>query len=235
MTTQSPARRIPQAPMGAKPSNSQKLIYVSDKLGLSGLKGMQGSTVNIVDTVALNTNTDRQILNFFSQTQGKSRNFSNFQTGQLQAGEAMVIEEVAFILLLATTADLTDNANAILDAVPLSQASSNALPNAKGIIAGSLMNIIIANQTVVKDYNGFEMIPSFNPKATGLVALDSSDSDIRTVGPDKINLEAPPVLPPNQGIKITLEISPTGTVPSYTFIMCVAGRFGSIFASKTTL
>lgn len=217
-----------------KPTKAGKLIYVSDKLGLAGIKEMQGSSVNIVDTIALPTSTDRQILNFFANTQGKSRNFSNFQAGLLKAGEAMVMEEVSFILIVATSADLTSNANAILAAVPFSQASATQLPNAAGIMAGSLMNIKIANTTVVKDYNLIELMPSFNPIASGISTLDTATATNRVIGPDKIKLEAPAVLPPNQAVSVTLEIPPTGTVPAFTFIMCVVGRFGSIFSGKTT-
>lgn len=229
-----PARPVQKIPTKANaPSKAGKLIYISDKLGLDGIKEMQGSTVNIVDTVALITGADRQVLTFFAQS-GKSRNFSNFQNGSLRAGEAMVIEELAFILLVTTNADLTSNANAILFAMPLSQATAAQLPNFAGINVGSLINMKIANSQIVKDYNAFEMIPSFNPGAAGLTTLDSATATNRVIGPDKIKLEAPSVLPPNQSISVTLEIPPTGTVPAFTHIMCVAGRFGSIFAGKIT-
>jgi hypothetical protein len=94
----------------------------------------------------------------------------------------------------------------------LSIASAAQLPNAQGMLAGSLVNISIANSTVVKDYNAFEMIPGFNPKTTGIALYDSATATNRTVGPNRIPLESPPVLPPNQGISISLEVPPTGTV-----------------------
>jgi hypothetical protein len=228
----SPRRTAPKT-VGQTPTQAQKLIYVANKLGLTGIKEMQGSTVNIVDTVALVTNAARQTLTFFSNSIGKSRNFSNFQSGTLKAGEALVIEELAFFLVVATTADLTADANAILSVVPFNMATEVQFPNAEGAQLG-LINISIANSVVVKDYCAYELLPAFTGKATGLTVFDSATATNRLVGPSKIPLEAPPVLPPNQKISITLEIPPTGTVPTFTFVMCVAGRFGSIFSGKTT-
>lgn len=229
--------KFPTAPKpstGGKPSQPQKLIYVADKLGLSGLKDMQGSSVNIVDTVPLATNTGRQILSFFSQSANKSRNFSNFQNGSLKAGEAMVIEELAFFLVVATNADLTSDANAILTLIPVSLSSATAYPNKQSFNTG-LINITIANSKVVKDFSAFEQDPAFNQNASGMTSFDTATATNVRTGPAKIRLESPPVLPPNQALSITLEIPPTGTIPAFSNIMCIAGRFGSIFAGKTTL
>jgi len=228
-------KRLIQSPqLGVTPTNSQKLIYISQKLGLTGIKGMQGSTVNIFDTVPLITNADRQTLSFFSQTSNKSRNFTNFQNGTLNAGEAMIVEDLSFYLITTTNADLTSNANAILTAAPITATSATAYPNRSGFLSG-LINVTIANSRVVKDLNGYEQTPVFNTKATGIAVTDSAIATERVIGASKIYLESPPVLPPNQKINVTIEIAPTGTIPANTFIVCVAGRFGSIFAAKTTL
>lgn len=230
-----PIAPAPHPNLGKTPTKSQKLIYVAEKLGLDGLAEMQGSTVNIVDTVPLVTGAVRQTLTFFSQSQGKSRNFSNFQNGALKAGEAMVIEELTFVLIVATTADLTSDANAIVNYLPLSLATETQYPNAESFFGGGLINISIANSKVVKDYNAFEGVPAFNPRTTGLVSFDTATATNKFFGSSTIKLESPPVLPPNQVISVTIEISPTGTIPAFTFIQCIAGRFGSIFAAKATL
>ncbi len=221
-------------PTNQKPLAADKLIYVANKLNLGGLAGMQGSTRNIFDTVKLNTGAGRQTLQFFSAPQGKARSFSNFQAGTLQAGEALVIEEIVYILLVLTTNALNDPENAIVRAIPITMASATQYPNSEGFFAGGLLNIMVANSTVVKDYNTFEGLPAFNPKNTGMVAYDSSDADIRYMGANKIILESPPVLAPNLGLSVAQEIAPTGTIPDFTYVMAIAGRFGSLFAGKTT-
>jgi hypothetical protein len=219
--------------IGKKPTASQKLINVSNKIGLPGIAEQQGSSVNIMDTVPLVTNAQRTTLTFFTNTTGKSRNFANFSS-TLKAGESLVLEEIAFLLVVATTADLTSDANAILSVVPIMQSSATAFPN-KDAFALGLLNIIIGNTGVVKDYCGYEQLGSFNPSATGLTVIDTATATNRVVGASKIKLEAAPTLPPNLIPKITYDFAPTGTVPAFTFVTCIAGRFGSIYSAKTTL
>lgn len=222
------------AAIGVSPTPSQKLIYISKKLGLPGIQGMQGSTFNLFDTVALAAGTGRQTLNFFASTANKSRNFSNFQNGSLKAGEAMVIEELAFFLVTMTSADLTSDANAITAINLLSGATAAMFANAEGAILG-MLNISIANQKVVKDYMTFELHPFFNPATNGISTFDTATATNTVLGGSKIKLESPPVLPPNQSLSVSLEIGVTGAVAAFTSVMCVAGRFGSIFSAKTTL
>jgi hypothetical protein len=222
------------APIGASPTASQKLIYVAKKLGLPGLAGQQGSTFNLFDTVLLTAGTDRQTLNFFSNTSNKSRNFSNFQNGSLKAGEAMVIEEICFFIVNLTNTDLTSNANAITGINLLSGATAAMFANAEGAVLG-MLNLSIANQKVVKDYMTFELHPFFNPQTTGVSTFDTATATNTLVGASRIKLESPPVLPPNQSLNIAWEIGVTGAVAASTAIMCVAGRFGSLFSAKTTL
>lgn len=235
------AKMRPRA-IGETPSQSQKLLYIAGKLGLN-LTGMQGSTVNIVDTVLVNTNaTTRQTLSFFSQTQNKSRNFSNFQNGTLNAGEAMVIESLSFFLLTLSATNLTLDATTISSLRPISQVDAAQISLKEALQLG-LINITIANSKVVKDYMCFEQNPSFNPKTTGIALGEALAGDTapvaifpeEVVGQNTISLEAPPVLPPNQKLEISLELPPVGTVTGNLAIMCVAGRFGSIFSAKTPL
>jgi len=226
---------------GINPTASQKLQYVANKLGLQGISKMQGSTVNLFDTVLLPSSlTSRQTLSFFVNAGNKSRNFSNFQNGQLNAGEAMVIETVSFFLVNLSATNLSIDSTTINQMIPISQASAN-LVSLKASLTLGIMNLTIANSRVVKDYNTFEQNVSYNPKTSGIAlgsVLDSADTATfpqEAIGNNTISLEAPPVLPPNQKIELTLELPPVGTVTGNIGVMCVIGRFGSIFASRTTL
>src|ERR1700754_4825835 len=97
-------RRRSNGTSGRTPTKSQKLIHVADKLGLTGIKEMQGSSLNIVDTVPLVANATRQTLTFFNNCSQKSKNFSNFQNGKLPAGGSFAMEYVTFIYMVLTTA-----------------------------------------------------------------------------------------------------------------------------------
>jgi hypothetical protein len=232
-------RRPSGSNLGVTPTQAQKLAYISKKLGLKGIEGMQGSTMNLTDTVILATGaTTRQTLTFFAPN-GKSRNYSNFQQGKLGAGEAMVIERVSFFAMVLSATNLTLDATTATDIIPLSwlNVTQASLTLPAGLKTG-LMNITIANQKVVKDFNIFEADPSYNPQSNGVGATSHATATASTMVPMGYNgivLESPPVLPPNQGMTITLEVGPVGTAAANLAIMCVVGRFGSIFASKTTL
>jgi hypothetical protein len=227
--------------IGRTPTNAQKLIYIANKLGLKGISGMQGSSVNLYDTVLLSSVTGRQKLTFFEQTGNKSRNFTNFQNGTLGAGETLIMERVRFFLLqLSGGNDLTNDAQAVSEMYPISSIESTAVQFEDAFLMGT-MNISIANQTVTKDYQIIESNPSYNRKTTGIcpaVGLDDAGVPFpltQTHGNNNIEIDAPPVLPPNQKFNITLEIPPVGTISANLAVMCVVGDFGSIFASKTTL
>jgi hypothetical protein len=231
--------------LGVTPTNSQKLIYVSDKLGLQGIKGMQGSTVNIFDTVLLATNTGVTNVPFFSTTSNKSQNFTNFQNGTLPAGETLIIERVAYFLATLSGIDLTSDATQITDITPLSEmTTTNGGFTIPGAFKMMQMAVVIANQTVVKSFLCHEVNPAFNPQTNGVsrqvytistAALPATTTDYGLSGQNSIIMEAPPVLPPNQKITIPVRIPPVGTMTGTKALICVAGRFGSIFASKTTL
>jgi hypothetical protein len=220
--------------IGRRPTASQQLIHTSDKLGLPGIKEMQGTTFNLFDTIMLPTGAGRQTLNFFSSTANKSNNFTNFQAGMLKAGESMVIEELNFIVLVLSGTDLTSDATAITGMYTLLGTPETIIPNAEGMILGQL-RLSIMNQTVSKAVNTFELHPSFNRRTSGIATIDTATATNRLVGQSKLMLESAPILPANQSLQVSWDIAPTGTVAANTAIMCVAGRFGSIYSSKTTL
>jgi hypothetical protein len=235
--------RVRRSPIGALPTAQQKLAYIASKLKLDGLVEMQGSTVNLYDTVLLTTAAaTRQTLNFFSNANGKSKNFSNFQAGKLGAGEAMVMEQVQFFLVTMSATNLALDGTTISSLVPLSQVNATPLSLKEALQLG-VMNLTIANQQVVKNALINEVNPNFNPKTTGIhlgaiqtgATFDTIVFPEETIGQNTIYLESPPVLPPDQGFQLTVEFPPVGTVTGNLAIMCVVGRFGSIFSAKTTL
>lgn len=241
VTKRTPRTKSNAGPIGASPTNSQKLIYIANKLGLGALAQMQGTTMSLFDTQPLVTNAGRQVLTFFDNTGNRSRNFSNFQNGSLQAGEAMVMEEVKFWLVVTSGTDLSQDTTSIVSMIEISAAPTTAYPNVESFQDG-LLSLTIANSQVIKDYQLSDVNPSFNKRNTGISLAEIANTaslaiiaSRRTHGSSTVDLEAPPVLPPNQKFKFTVEIPPTGTVPANTFIMMSVGRFGSIFAAKTTL
>lgn len=226
--------------LGVSPTNSQKLIYISNKLKLTGIQDMQGSSFNIFDTIAMATNTGANVLSFFSNSNSKSLNFTNLPTGKLQAGEAMIIERMTFFCVLLSSATLTVDSASITDVIPISSLNvASGQFTQPGSIKTAQANISIANQTVSKTYNIFESVPEFNPQTCGTavgVQVTATPSTVTgTAGYNGIAVEAPPVLPPNQAVTISLRMGPVGTMTGIIGMQCVLGRFGSIFASKTTL
>jgi hypothetical protein len=194
----------------------------------------------LYDTIVLNTSTGRQTLQFFNQAAGKSQNFSNFQAGTLQAGESMVLERVLFFMVTLTATNLTLDATAITDIIPFSQLTvAQGTLTQPGSLRTAQYQISIANQLVVKYGSVVETSPMFNPATTGISVGTHTTATATTIdgpfGYAGIVQEAPPVLPPNQGLEIDLQFGPVGTVTGTQAIMCVVSRFGSIFSSKTTL
>ncbi len=216
-------RRNPNSSVGVSPTAAQKLIHVSNAVGNGSIKNMQGSTVNIFDTVALVTGAGRQTLNFFNNTSSKSKTWSNFQQGKLPQGASLMMQKVSFIYILATTAAF-DDANVMIAQTPISGVAAALQP----INMGQL-GISIANSQVVSNYLIYESNPAWNPNTTGIAAASATP-----MGQNSIPLEAAPVLPENQGLLVTLDI-PALTAPAFAFVMCVIGRFGSLYSSKVNL
>lgn len=246
------AHHTPHQNLGVSPTNAQKLIYISNKLGLTGIAGMQGTTFNLFDTIPLPTGGGAVSLSFFAASGNKAPQFSNFNPQGLSAGEAMLIERTTFFIAVVQGTSLTDPNAAISDLIPigtLADAISNPIQGGGQIqFPGSLkmaqMSIKIANQTVLKEYLTHEQNPEFNPLTTGVsqtgisvAALPAKGGGVN--GQNVIPMEAPPVLAPNLGLAVLFEAAPIGTITAPSgFMLClvaVVGRFGCIYASKTTV
>jgi hypothetical protein len=239
-----PQIRQRRSPMiGFSPTQAQKLIYVSKNLGLTAIESMQGSTVNLYDTVLLSTNaTARQTLSFFGNANNKSLNFSNFQSLTLKTGEAMTIETVTFILLTLSSTTLSADSTTITAMTPISMVTAAQVSLRDALFLGQ-MKISIANKGVVKEYLGYEQYPDFNPKTNGVsmgaiestATFDTLVTPPQIHGQNSITLESPPVIPPDQKWSLEYTVPPVGTVTGNLAVMCVVGRFGSIFSAKVNL
>lgn len=234
-------RQRQQTQIGVSPTNSQKLIYIANKLGLTGIQAMQGASVNIYDTVNIVTATGRQNLKFFETTSNKSLNFTNFQNGSLNSGETLIMEKMKFFLLELSATDLNSNATYVTNMWSFASVPDTGVVGNRSALKLGLININIANSTVTKTFQINETDPTVNRQTTG-IAPGNLAADAGTLvpfdaiyGPSTIHLEAPPVLPPNQKVIVSLELPPVGTLTGNLAIMCVVGDFGSIFAAKTTL
>lgn len=239
MAVQNRQRAVQNAAQTQSPTKSQKLIYIADKLGIPALKQMQGSTFNIFDTVLLATNTAYNTIEFFANTTQKPLQFTNMQAGTLSAGEALVMEDITFLLLQLSAATLAD-ATSIVDIKAISEVAGTGIVSNPGALKFAQCEISIANQVVVRKFNIFETNPQFNPRTTGsespiLSTAGSPFTTFGTTGQNKIPLEANPVLPPNLRVSVKLSMAAIGTLTGNWAICCVLGRFGSIFSAKTNM
>jgi len=91
-----------------------KLALVNNKLGNPALKLNQGSTFEIYDYVAPVNVGGAETITFFGNVNTKTFPFTNIQQNQLQVGEALAIQYIAFTRLLVDRAT-----GAIETAVPL--------------------------------------------------------------------------------------------------------------------
>lgn len=73
-----------------------KLAAVNNKLGNPGLKKNQGSSVEVWDYIKITTPGAAGVIRFFENVNAKSFPFTNIQQNQLQVGEALAVEYIAF-------------------------------------------------------------------------------------------------------------------------------------------
>lgn len=96
-----------------------KIALVNNKLGNPALKNNQGTSSEVYDYVQV-TPGNAAVVRFFENVNTKTFPFTNIQQNQLQAGEALSIEYIAFtrITARAGTNEITAFA-ALTDAVPV--------------------------------------------------------------------------------------------------------------------
>jgi hypothetical protein len=76
-----------------------KLAMVGNRIGNPGLKNNQGSSVELYDYVQPNAIGSRETIRFFENVNTKQFPYSNLQINQLQVGEALSIQYIAFTKL----------------------------------------------------------------------------------------------------------------------------------------
>lgn len=216
-------------PPGVSWTQKQKLARQANKVGVPGISAQQPATVNIFDTVVVATSANRQTLTFFSNAQGKSKNFTNWANQTYYAGESLLCTHIWFTAYTVSSSNLTADTTTITS-IPDNLANSGAPGLALGIL-----NFNIGNTTVIKNFNTFELIPAFNPAATGLAATEAVAGGTNYVtGASKIRLEANPAIVPNIQISATLDIPPV-TLSGTWVVSCYIGRTGTIYNPGGTM
>lgn len=92
-----------------------KLAMVNNKLGNPGLKRNQGSSVEVYDYVKVTPGT-AGVVRFFDAVNTKVFPFTNIQQNQLQVGEALAIEYIAFTRIVVKLGKI-QNFDALTDSV----------------------------------------------------------------------------------------------------------------------
>jgi hypothetical protein len=189
-----------------------KLALVNNKLGNPGLKKNQGSTFEVYDYVNVTAGIGTsQVVRFFSSVNTKTAPFTNLQQNQLQVGEALSIEYIAFTRLV------TDRVSGkLLSLTPLLSLSELSL---------SQMSILLDNSRIIKVNSLMRSFESFNTKGgTAKNYLFYPDTDL--------------VIPPQ--ISFTTELAvPTNTDTAGTdetiYYGCHLFGTGSILNLKTNV
>jgi hypothetical protein len=113
-----------------------KLAMVNNKLGNPALKLNQGSSVEAYDYVEVTgTIGTKQTLRFFENVNAKSFPFTNIQQNQLQVGEALAIEYIAFTRIVVKAGKIT---------------SFNALTQSVDALALSQFSFLLDNSRIIK-------------------------------------------------------------------------------------
>jgi hypothetical protein len=128
-----------------------KLAMVNNKLGNPGLKKNQGSTFEVYDYVNVTAGIGTsQVVRFFSSVNTKTAPFTNLQQNQLQVGEALAIEYIAFTRLV------TDRVSGkLLSMAPLLSLTELSL---------SQMSILLDNSRIIKVNSLMRSFEAFNTK-----------------------------------------------------------------------
>lgn len=143
-----------------------KLALVNNRLGNPGLKKNQGSSVEIWDYINVSgTIGTAQTIRFFENVNTKQLPFTNIQQNQLQVGEALAIEYIAF------TRVATDKNNGVL-------CTQQALVNVTGL-ALSQFSFLLDNSRIIKNNSLTRTNPLFNTKGqTASNSLFYPDTDL---------------------------------------------------------
>jgi hypothetical protein len=142
-----------------------KLAMVNNKLGNPALKLNQGSSVEAYDYVEVTgTIGTKQTLRFFENVNAKSFPFTNIQQNQLQVGEALAIEYIAFTRIVVKAGKIT---------------SFNALTQSVDALALSQFSFLLDNSRIIKINSLTRTFADLNTKgSTSNNSLFYPDTDL---------------------------------------------------------
>lgn len=160
-----------------------KLALVNNRLGNPGLKKNQGSSVEIWDyinvTAAIGT---AQTIRFFENVNTKQLPYTNIQQNQLQVGEALAIEYIAFTRIA-------------LDKDGMVLCTQKALVDVTGL-ALSQFSFLLDNSRIIKNNSLTRTNPLFNTKGqTATNSLFYPDTDLTL--PPQISFTGELTIPAN--------------------------------------
>jgi hypothetical protein len=143
-----------------------KLAMVGNRLGNPGLKNNQGSTFEVYDYIDVTATIGaKQTLRFFESVNTKTFPFTNLQQNQLQVGEALAIQYIAFTRIEVSATGAVRN--------------QNALVNAVSGLALSQFSILLDNSRIIKINSLTRSNTDLNPKGgTATNSLWYPDTDL---------------------------------------------------------
>jgi len=156
-------------------SAQDKILYVANKLGLTSLGQMQGSTGAVYD---VDTDLSGQI--FTSATRHQSPSVTNVTDNQFEVNEALLVETIAFYV---------------------KNAAGNTLnfQDVYGSNAVIVFDLVIGNKRVMKDTPVFAAGSPYTFANTGNVSKPSGELNIQAFNPrHQVFMEGAGVLIPPQ-------------------------------------
>lgn len=161
-----------------------KLAMVGNRLGNPGLKNNQGSTFEVYDYIDVTATIGaKQTLRFFESVNTKTFPLTNLQQNQLQVGEALAIQYIAF----------TRIEEVIATGVISSQ---TALISTVSGLALSQFSILLDNSRIIKVNSLTRANANLNPKGgTAQNALWYPDTDLTI--PPQISFTSELTIPAN--------------------------------------
>lgn len=164
---------------------SSKLAMVNTQIGNPNLKYNQGSTYEIYDYIDVTANIGlKQTLRFFEAVNAKAFPYTNIQQNQLQVGEALSIEYIAFTRLSVET-----------KAGVLQLCKQDSLLNVSGLSL-SQFSFLLDNSRILKNNSLTRANNLFNPKgATAVNSLFYPDTNL--IIPSQISFTAELTIPDN--------------------------------------
>ena len=202
-------------------SPQDKIMYVANKLGLSTLKDMQGTTRAIYDS---NDGAVASSFTFFEQSsQHANPAFTNINDNRFEVNEALLVEQIGFY-----TIGFPGVASTINNLIP-------TIPNDVVVV----FDLIIGNKTVMKQVPVFVAggpITFTNASITGLQA--GPDNPIVYAPRHQVNLEGAGILiPPQVEFKVEAKMFnlTTGAVITDETLGCYLFGTGALLNFNTSI